>query len=248
MKKFILLLLVLPGLAFGNEPAAGDVPAGDPDDFLLFDEAEVVEVYDPLEPFNRLMFGFNDIVYFYLAKPVARGWRFVAPEPLRVSVRNVFDNLKAPVRMVNAGLQGKFSTAGTEFKRFMTNSTLGIGGMFDPAKEHFNLQPTIEDTGQTLGFYGMGPGPYLVLPLLGPSSIRDSIGAVADTNLDLTWYIWGYEKSAHNYDYVGARAFEAINFLSIDKDTYEGIKRDALDPYLFTRDAYLQFRSNLVRE
>lgn len=248
MKRLVLLFLVLPTLAFGNESPAGNAPVGNPDDFLLFDETEIPEVYDPLEPFNRFMFGFNDIVYFYLSKPVARGWRYVAPEPLRVSVRNFFDNLKAPVRIVNAGLQGKFDTAGTELKRFLTNSTLGIGGMFDPAKEHFSLQRTSEDTGQTLGFYGMGPGPYLVLPLLGPSSLRDGVGAVADTNLDLAWYIWGHEKSEHNYDYVGARAFEAINFLSIDKDTYEGIKRDALDPYLFMRDAYLQYRSNLIRE
>jgi phospholipid-binding lipoprotein MlaA len=166
---------------------------------------------------------------------------------LRISVKNFFLNLQAPLRIVNAGLQGKFAVAGTELTRFGTNTTLGIGGLFDPANEHFDQQPHDEDTGQTLGFYGIGSGPYLVLPILGPSNLRDGVGLFADTYLDLAWYLWGDDKSDDNYDYVGARVVDALNELSLDKDTYEGIKQDALDPYLFVRDAHAQYRRKQIR-
>lgn len=243
----LLLLLVLPMQGLCSEPPQGGNAAPIDDDFPLFDEADIITVYDPLEPINRGIFWFNDKVYFLALKPVARGWRY-APEPLRISIKNFFSNLSSPVRIINAGLQGKFSSAGTELTRFLTNTTLGIGGLFDPAKEHFNQQLQNEDTGQTLGHYGVGHGPYLVLPLLGPSSLRDGIGRVGDTYLDLTWYLWGAHKGDDNYDYVGARIADTINDVALDKDTYEGVKRDALDPYLFMRDAYAQYRRNLTRK
>lgn len=233
----------------GGDPApAADAAAGtdepaEEDLSFLDDDDMFVEVYDPLETFNRGMFWFNDKLYFYVMKPIARGFRYV-PEPWRVSLQNFFDNLKAPVRIINAGLQGKFARAGDELTRFATNTTLGIGGLFDPSKEHFGIKPQKEDTGQTLGHYGVGPGPYLVLPFLGPSNFRDGIGLLADSRMDLTYYIWGKDHS--NYDYLGAIIVNAVNNLSLDKDTYEGIKRDALDPYLFVRDAYAQYRQNLV--
>jgi phospholipid-binding lipoprotein MlaA len=200
-------------------------------------------VYDPLEPINRGIFWFNDKLYFYVLKPLARGFRYV-PEPWRVSLKNFFNNLRAPVTIINATLQGKFADAGNELTRFATNTTLGIGGLFDPSKEHFGIKPKDEDTGQTLGYYGVGPGPYLVLPFLGPSNLRDGIGWFADSRMHLAYYIWGKDKD--NYDYLAAIAIRAINNLSLDKDTYEGIKQDALDPYLFVRDAYAQYRQNQI--
>jgi phospholipid-binding lipoprotein MlaA len=249
MKLPIALILVLafPICGFSAEPARGEAaaPVAPDDEFLLFDENDIVDVYDPLEPINRGMFWFNDKVYFYALKPVAKVYR-VLPEDLRVSIKNFFLNLQAPIRIVNAGLQGKFAIAGNELTRFATNTTLGIGGLFDPAREHFDLRLHDEDTGQTLGYYGIGPGPYLVLPLLGPSSLRDGIGRVADTHMDLAWHLWGKDAGDNNYDYIGARVLNTINEVSLDKDTYEGIKRDALDPYLFIRDAYAQMRRNLV--
>ncbi len=256
MKKnnlLLLLLLMFPVYALCSDAAPVDTGATDEqplleDEPVLFDEDDIIEVYDPLEPINRGIFWFNDKVYFIIAKPLARGWRQVAPEPLRISVSNFFDNLKAPMRIVNAGLQGKFGAASNELARFLTNSILGIGGLFDPAKGHFGLLPHIEDTGQTFGYYGIGSGPYLVLPFLGPSNLRDTVGLYADTYLDLTWYIWGHHKTDDNYDYLGARIADAINDLSIDKDTYETIKRDALDPYLYMRDAYAQYRRNQIAE
>ncbi len=251
MKSAILLVLALafPLCSFSAEPVPATStpppPAESGDDFLLFDESEIIEVYDPLEPINRGIFWFNDKAYFYALKPVARAWR-ILPEGLRVSVKNFFTNLESPVRIVNAGLQGKFTIAGNELTRFVTNTTLGIGGLFDPAREHFNLRLHDEDTGQTLGHYGIGPGPYLVLPFMGPSSLRDGIGKLGDTRLDLAYELWGRHAGDDNYDYLGARTIDLVNEISLDKDTYETVKQDALDPYLFIRDAYAQLRRNQI--
>jgi len=255
MTRFIALLLTLSlplcGMCSDEPPPLDDAPAmssdvtaTDSDSFPLFEEPEILDVYDPLETFNRGVFWFNDKMYFYVMKPAAKALRYT-PEPLRVSIKNFFINLATPVRMVNAGLQGKFGAAGVELTRFVTNTTLGIGGLFDPAKDHFDLRVHNEDTGQTLGYYGMGPGPYLVLPFLGPSNLRDGIGLAGNVYLDLGYYLWG--KDRDNYDYLGARTVYLLNDLSLDKDTYEGIKRDALDPYLYMRDAYAQYRRNQIR-
>jgi len=212
------------------------------DDDLSFldDDDDFVEVYDPFETFNRGMFWFNDKAYFYVMKPVARGWRWLAPEPLRLGIRNFFSNLRAPIRFFNSAFQGKFKDAGYGLTRFGVNTTLGIGGLFDPAQEHFGLEKKIEDTGQTLAHYGVGPGPYLVLPFLGPSNVRDGIGLFGDVYFSFVPVFF------QNRYYWIAISTDIINFLSIDKDTYEGIKRDALDPYLFLRDAYGQYRLNLI--
>lgn len=209
------------------------------------DEFEEILIDDPLEPLNRGIFWVNDKLYFYLLKPVARAYRYV-PEPWRISVKHFFTNLAAPGRIINAGLQGKFGDAGNELTRFVTNTTLGIGGLFDTSREHFAINMKDEDTGQTLGHYGIGTGPYLVLPFLGSSNLRDAIGLLGDTRLDISYYLWAKDKS--NYDYISSRVANAINTLSLDKDTYEGIKQDALDPYLYMRDAYTQYRKNKVKE
>jgi phospholipid-binding lipoprotein MlaA len=260
---FALLILVLPLTAMGAEPhqvaaesheeqsANTDETAppileemeteGTDDDLSFLDEDdEVIDVYDPLEKFNRGIFWFNDKAYFYVMKPVARGWRWLAPEPLRLGMRNFFSNLRAPIRFINAALQGKFRDAGNELTRFGVNTTLGIGGLFDTAKGNFGIEKKMEDTGQTLAHYGVGPGPYLVLPFLGPSNFRDGIGLLGDYYFSLVPVVF------HNRTYWIAITGDVINFLSIDKDTYEGIKKDSLDPYLFLRDAYAQYRLNQV--
>ena len=212
------------------------------DDELLFldEDEEILDVYDPLEPINRGIFWFNDKLYFYLLKPVAKGYRWVMPDPLMLGIGNFFSNLASPMRIINAGLQGKFGDAGHELTRFAVNTTIGIGGFFDTAKDHFNLKKKDEDSGQTLGYYGIGPGPYLVLPFFGPSSFRDGAGLLADSRMDLTYYLW------EDRDYWAAIILRTVNTVALDKDTYEGIKRDALDPYLFVRDAWTQYRKNLV--
>jgi phospholipid-binding lipoprotein MlaA len=223
-----------------------DETLAEPDDLededmpWLDDEDEELDVYDPLETINRGTFWFNDKLYFYLLKPVAKGYRWIMPEPLMLGVGNFFSNLASPVRIINAGLQGKFTDAGNELTRFAVNTTIGIGGLFDTAKDHFDLKKKEEDTGQTLGFYGIGPGPYLVLPFFGPSSFRDGLGLLADSRMDLTYYLW------EDRDYWAAIILKTVNTVALDKDTYEGIKKDALDPYLFVRDAWTQYRKNKV--
>lgn len=242
----ILLLLgvsVLPVCA--QEGAALTGPAVDSDDeFLWDDEEEEPTVSDPLEPFNRGMFWFNDKLYFYLLKPVARVYR-VVPEPARNSVSRAFSNLGTPVRFLNATLQFKFKEAGTELGRFVVNSTVGVLGLFDPARK-MGLKKQEEDFGQTMGHYGAGHGFYLVLPVFGPSSLRDGFGRVADTFADPISS--PYYLKLKQVEQVGLKAYDQVNGLSLDKETYEGIKRDALDPYLFVRNAYLQHRAAKVEE
>jgi len=217
-------------------PVAGETNGQEVSPFDAdFAEVETLHVWDPIEPVNRGFFWFNDKLYFYLFKPVARGLR-VIPEPARVSVDNFFDNLGAPVRFANNLLQLKPGNAGVELVRFMFNSTFGIAGLFDFAKAHAGLDPKNEDLGQTLGHYGTGPGFYLVLPVLGPSNARDLVGRVGDNFLDPLYYTLGQGER------IAGKVIERENYLSLDKDTYEGIVRDELDPYLFVRNAYAQRR------
>jgi phospholipid-binding lipoprotein MlaA len=207
-----------------------------------FTDEDIVapEIYDPIEPFNRGMFWVNDKLYFYLFKPVARGYR-VVPEPARQSVSNFFSNLGTPVRFVNSLLQFKFEDAGSELGRLVINSTIGIGGLFDPAKKWFGLRKKDEDFGQTLGRYGVGSGFYIVWPVLGPSSARDTVGMAGDFFLDPLYYI-----QVKPLEKVGLKALDKETNLSLDKDTYEAIKRQSLDPYLFVRNAYAQRRQGKI--
>lgn len=209
------------------------------DDFADEDAGPELIVYDPLQPLNRGIFWFNDKLYFYALKPVARGFRYL-PESVRVCTSNFFSNLAAPLRALNAVLQAKFNDAGTEFSRFMINSTVGIAGLFDPAKQYAGLRQIDEDFGQTLGVWGFGNGAYLVLPILGPSTVRDGFGTIATWPLDPVADVW------QNRDYWAAKTTDVVNTVSLDKDTYEAIVRDSIDPYLFLRDAYVQNRQGRV--
>ena len=250
----ILPLALLPaGPAQGDDTAGStaDIPppsssvsddsADDFDDDFEDDEP-ATPVADPLQGFNRAMFWVNDKLYFFLLKPVARVVRII-PEPARISLSNFFSNLGTPIRLINAGLQLKFHDAGNELKRFVVNSTIGIGGLFDPAKNWLGIAKKKEDTGQTFGYYGIGSGPYLVIPVIGPTNFRDGIGLLADFYLHPVTYIVD-EFS----DILIIEAIDYTNNLSLDKDTYESIKKDALDPYLFIRDAYTQMREGRIKK
>ncbi len=136
----------------------------------------ILEEYDPWEPFNEKMFTFNYNLDRYVLKPVAKGYNFVMPDRLQQMIDSGFDNLLVVPRVVNNLLQGRPLGATAELGRFLINSTLGIGGLFDIAKQEFNLQKTRADFGQTLGIWGVGPGPFLVLPLMPPFTVRDGIG------------------------------------------------------------------------
>jgi phospholipid-binding lipoprotein MlaA len=188
------------------------------------------------------MFWLNDKLYFYLFKPIARGYR-VVPEPARKSVSNFFSNLGTPVRFANALLQFKLADAGSELGRLVINSTLGIGGLFDPAKAWFDLDRKDEDLGQTFGRYGVGSGFYIVWPVLGPSNARDTVGMVGDFFMDPLHYV--EMKPAER---LGLTGLEKETDLSLDKDTYESVKQEALDPYLYVRNAYEQYRDGKIKK
>jgi phospholipid-binding lipoprotein MlaA len=251
--RIISGLGLLAAVVLGSHPAvaaADSVPAGptagmERDWTTLAEDEQELEVWDPLEPFNRGMFWFNDKLYVYLLKPVAKGYRVVAPEPVRESVGNFFHNLTAPVRVVNSLLQGKLTNALDEFTMFCANSTLGLGGLFDLQKDA-PRQPSPEDFGQTLGHYGTPPGFYLVLPVFGSSNARDVVGLVADSlaaPIPSPYYV-----KLQTAEVVGLKSYDTVNGLSLDKDTYEAIKRDELDPYLFVRNAYAQLRQSRIEK
>ncbi|MDT8444416.1 MAG: VacJ family lipoprotein [Desulfuromonadales bacterium] len=247
-KLVLSLTLVLLFGVCGETWAANDAGETKPDslsateqDWTQLDEdEEELVVWDPIEPFNRGVFWFNDKLYFYALKPVARGYRAVLPEPVRESTSNFFQNLATPVRVVNALLQFKGRKAADESINFVFNSTFGLAGLFDLKV----VQPESadgEDFGQTLGHYGTSPGFYLVLPILGPSNARDAVGSVADS---LTHPVSSpYYLQMKQLEIIGARVYQTVNHLSLDRDTYESIKKEALDPYLFVRNAYMQSRA-----
>ncbi len=196
----------------------------------LDEDDQELEVWDPLEPFNRGMFWFNDKLYFYLLKPVAKGYRFVAPEPVRESVSNFFHNLATPVRFLNCLLQGKGHDAASELALFMINTTFGMVGLFDLTPDDM-VRPDAEDFGQTLGRYGTSSGFYLVLPVFGPSNARDAVGRVADSlvhPVPSPFYL-----KMKPLEVAGVQTYDTVNELSLDKDTYESIKKDAARPVSF---------------
>jgi phospholipid-binding lipoprotein MlaA len=200
-------------------------------------------IADPLEPMNRVFFHFNDKLYFWFLKPISIGYGTVVPEELRVGIRNFFDNLSMPIRAVNCILQGDIMGFGTELSRFVVNSTLGVAGFGDPAKQIFGIDMEDEDLGQTFGFYGLGPAFYINWPLLGPSSVRDTIGLVGDSFLSPMYYAVDGTKYK-----IAIKGFEQVNSTSLRIGDYESLKKSALDPYISLRDAYHQYRQHKIKE
>ena len=212
-------------------------------DFLEEPEEEVVTVADPLEPLNRAIFHFNDKLYFWFLKPAARGYNYVFPEEFRIHVRNFFINLLFPVRFVNSILQGNFDGAAVEISRFVVNSTLGVGGLFDPSSRGLHLPMQDEDLGQTLGVYGLGNGIFITVPVLGPHTARSLVGWFGDGFLDpITWYVQPMLLS------WGVKGYKKFNEVSLTLGDYEALKEAAIDPYVAIRNAYVQYRDTKVKE
>lgn len=200
---------------------------------------------DPLEGLNRGVYKFNDVADKALIKPVAKAYKFVAPTPVRKGVNNFFNNLGSFTTVFNDLLQFKFASAFTDAGRFIINSTFGLAGLIDVAGMD-NIPVHKEDFGQTLGYWGAGNGAYLVLPFLGASSVRDTTGLVFDTvTTDPVTY-------AHNIGQVRLhnqiRAAQFIDKRTELLDAKDIVDDASLDPYAFTRDAYLQRRANLVAD
>ena len=197
--------------------------------------------HDPLEGFNRKIFWFNDRVDTYVLVPVASGWAWVAPVRVRTSVKNFFDNLRFPIVTVNDLLQAKPVAAGSDVARFAVNTTVGVLGFFDPASG-WGLEKHNEDFGQTLGYWGVPAGPYLVLPLLGPSDVRDALGLGVDTAASVTpWFV-------DEFILIGAQAVDVIDERSLVLQEARDAKESSVDYYSFLRNAYVQRRNALVTD
>ena len=218
------------------------------------------EVFDPLSGYNRVMTDFNDSLYVWVLDPVARGYRWVLPYAARRGVKNFFHNLLFPLRFVNNALQLKIKNAGEEFLRFSINSTIGILGFWDPAKEWFDLEAHEEDFGQTLGYYGVGGGFHVVLPFLGPSNVRDMFSLYPDMQMDPVNYVenrpYNFPKQEGEYQGVSKQTLlevdltllKIINRESLRIGQYANLKKDAIELYPFLRDVYEQNRAKLIKE
>jgi len=197
---------------------------------------------DPLEPFNNAMLNFNLKVDQYVVFPIARGYAAVVPRPARVSVGNFFNNVSVIPRFANNLFQLRLARAGTEVARFGINTTLGVGGLFDLADGWFGLKENRDDFGLTLGHYGVPTGAYLVLPFFGPSTIRDTVGLVADGAMNPLDYLTPW------YVYIPANtaefAISGINYRSLHLNLFEEVDRYAIDLYGSVQDGYMQRRAN----
>ena len=222
-----------PGFAVAAATAGASAAAAPGEDF---DE-------DPWEGFNEKMFWFNrEVMDRFILKPVATGWDFIFPDPVQRGVHNFFDNLAVVRRVVNNSLQLKFVGAGTELARFTINSTIGLVGFFDVAKDAFGIEQKDEDTGQTFGVWGMGPGPYLVLPFLPPLTVRDGIGYAFDAAMTPYVYFipwWGA---------VAGTGTSTVNERSLNLDRFERVAESTVDLYGAVRNAYLQRRAAAIKQ
>ena len=198
---------------------------------------------DPFESFNEKMFWFNrEVVDRYVLKPIATGWDFLLPDPVQRGVHNFFDNLAVVRRVVNNSLQLKFNGAATELARFTINSTIGVVGFFDVAKDGFGIEQKDEDTGQTFGVWGAGPGPYLVLPFLPPLTVRDGIGYAFDIAMTPYTYFIPWWAS------VAGTATSTVNERSLNLDRFERVAESTVDLYGAVRNAYLQRRAAAIKQ
>jgi phospholipid-binding lipoprotein MlaA len=207
------------------------------------DEEDVQLIADPLIGLNRGLFHFNDRLYFWLLKPVARTYEFIIPVEFRSVIRNMFYNIRFPVRFINCLLQGKGQKAVAEASSFFLNTTIGILGMADAASHWPHLVVSKEDLGQTFAVWGFDNGAFLTLPFLGPSSLRDGLGRVGDLFLDpLFWVDMDLQTR------IALRGGEVVNETSLRIGQYEALIEAAIDPYVMIRNAWVQNRNKLIAE
>jgi phospholipid-binding lipoprotein MlaA len=220
-----------------------------------------LEEYDPLEPFNTKVFEFNRHLDRWILKPVAKGYDFIMPNPVQVGVSNFFYNTRFVPRFVNNVLQGKVRGAGIEAGRFLVNTTVGMAGFIDWASD-MNLTTPEEDLGQTLGFYGVKPGPYLVVPLYPPFTVRDLVGFVGDIFLNPIYWlalpvieihnipsaIPHYNRTTTSLILFSSKVTEVVNDRSLNLEKYQGVEESTVDLYSAVRNAYLQKRAKAIQE
>jgi phospholipid-binding lipoprotein MlaA len=211
------------------------------DDDFFGEEVELDQIYDPFEPANRVFFAFNDKLYTHVLNPVTTEYSAVVPVDVRSCIQNFFENLKEPVVFVNTILQGRLTDSGRVFLRFLVNSTLGVYGLVDVADREFEMAPVNATLGETLSSWGVGDGFYLVVPLLGSTTLRDGLGNLVETVSLTPYYSWSDDRLVLGGVYVG----NEVNDLSFHLGEYEDLKALTLDPYSALRNIYMQHRANL---
>lgn len=213
------------------------------DDSSYEETGEYGSIYDPLEPLNRVIFTFNDRLYLWVIDPVATGYSKVVPTDFRTVISNFFYNLGEPVRFANCLLQGRWTDSGLVLSRFLINSTAGVFGLADPAGKEFAIRRIPASLGQTFGVWGIGDGVYLVIPVLGPSTLRDFTGTIGESFARGMYTPWGDDFSTSTAIY-GA---QGINEASLHLGRYQDMKSISLDPYLAFRNGYSQLRQQGLR-
>ncbi|MGD9043159.1 MAG: VacJ family lipoprotein [Desulfobacterales bacterium] len=230
-----------------TEDAEDDEDDEDYEDDEEYDD-EVTQVNDPLEGINRALFGLNDIFYVVIAKPAAQTYNFFIPVEFRTVISNFFYNLRFPIRFVNSLLQFKGEKAIQETGGFLLNSTIGLAGLGEVAS-HWDLKPSPEDLGQTLAFWGAGDGFFIMYPILGPSSLRDSARFVDSYFLDpVSWLRYDRFGGYSWRTTVAITAYDKFNELSLSYEDIDALMEAALDPYVAVRDAYIEHRNKLIAE
>lgn len=244
--KFFLSILVFVSVIFAASNVQDDIA----DSFDSEYTQEVKQDFDPLSGYNNFMTNVNDKFYTHILFPVAKGYKKIIPKGARTSVSNFFHNLFFPVRFVNNLLQMKFKNSFEELERFVVNSTVGVAGLFDVAANRMKIYPHNEDLGQTLGFYGLGGGFHIVLPILGPSNLRDTVGLVGDWYLDPKIYVddRGYNLTDNDTESFGVSSFNVINRASFNYKKYEAIKKGNVVLYPVLKDLYEKHRDKLIKE
>jgi len=213
-------------------------PSNDPEALAAYREAN-----DPLEPMNRYFFDLNNFADEIFMKPLA-GWYYIAlPNFAQDGIRNAVNNVRTPVILANDLFQGEFERAGTTFGRFLVNSTLGLGGLFDVA-EKMGMERHDEDFGQTMAVAGMDEGPYLVLPLIGPSNPRDAFGKVVDAFLDPMTYLTFF--TSVGWINTTRNGLDIVDFRARNLQTLDQIKKGSLDYYATVRSLYRQRRADEI--
>ena len=210
------------------------------------------ELFDPLSGYNKIMTSFNDQFFMNILNPVSKGYAYITPETMRIGISNFFENIMFPVRFSNNLLQLKFKNANEELGRFTINTFWGLGGFMDPATNELNMTPHKEDFGQTLGFYGIGDGFPVVLPILGQSNLRDMVGLGADSYVSALCTTGDSDlnyKIPNNFEQeLGIKSFEMINSTSLKLGQYETIRKDGTDLYPLLRDIYAKSRKKQIEE
>jgi len=214
----------------------------DDDDF--FEEEDTVIISDPLKWFNKPMYHFNDKLYSWFLRPTCVAYKKVIPKIVRGRVRDFFTNLKGPLRVVGNCLQGDLKQSVRETGSFIINTTVGLGGLFDPAGRRLKIKKKSEDFGQVFGKWKIKSGPYLHLPFMGPSNFRDTVGSVFDGFFSTSNYLFPHDFEAS----IGLRGLKLIDSTTGIMKQVDGLKRDAIDPYSYSRDAWLQFREKQIKD